>query len=146
MAHGRDDAEDEAAGDQGSKRKSGVTWDDIAGVEDTKEELQEVVDFLSDPKRFKALGAKVPKGIMLHGPPGTGKTMLAKAVAHESGAKFYSQSASSFVEMFAGLGAARIRACSARPARTRPRSSSSTSSTPSAPPAAATSPARKTRR
>jgi cell division protease FtsH len=92
-----------------SKRRSGVTWDDIAGVEATKEELQEVVDFLSDPKRFKALGAKVPKGIMLHGPPGTGKTMLAKAVAHESGANFYSQSASSFVEMFAGLGAARIR-------------------------------------
>ncbi|HKJ35280.1 MAG TPA: ATP-dependent zinc metalloprotease FtsH [Solirubrobacterales bacterium] len=92
-----------------SKRRSGVTWEDIAGVEGTKEELQEVVDFLSDPKRFKALGAKVPKGIMLHGPPGTGKTMLAKAVAHESGANFFSQSASSFVEMFAGLGAARIR-------------------------------------
>lgn len=92
-----------------SSRNSGVTWDDIAGVEGTKEELQEVVDFLSHPKRFKALGARVPKGIMLHGPPGTGKTMLAKAVAHESGANFFSQSASSFVEMFAGLGAARIR-------------------------------------
>ena len=92
-----------------SKRKSGVSWDDIAGVEGTKEELQEVVDFLSHPKRFKQLGARVPKGIMLHGPPGTGKTMLAKAVAHESGANFFSQSASSFVEMFAGLGAARIR-------------------------------------
>ena len=92
-----------------AKSRSHVTWDDIAGVEGTKEELQEVVDFLSDPKRFKALGAKVPKGIMLHGPPGTGKTMLAKAVAHESGANFFSQSASSFVEMFAGLGAARIR-------------------------------------
>ncbi len=92
-----------------AKGKSKVKWDDIAGVEGTKEELREVVDFLSDPKRFKALGAKVPKGIMLHGPPGTGKTMLAKAVAHESGANFFSQSASSFVEMFAGLGAARIR-------------------------------------
>jgi cell division protease FtsH len=68
-----------------------------------------VVEFLSDPKRFKRLGAKVPKGILLHGPPGTGKTLLAKAVAHESGAKFFSQSASSFIEMFAGLGAARIR-------------------------------------
>jgi cell division protease FtsH len=90
-------------------RKSGVTWEDIAGVEGTKDELREVVDFLSDPKRFKALGAKVPKGILLHGPPGTGKTLLAKAVAHESGANFFSQSASSFVEMFAGLGAARIR-------------------------------------
>jgi len=91
-----------------SKRGS-VRWDDIAGVEGTKDELREVVEFLSDPKRFEALGAKVPKGILLHGPPGTGKTMLAKAVANESGANFFSQSASSFVEMFAGLGAARIR-------------------------------------
>jgi cell division protease FtsH len=69
----------------------------------------EVVDFLRDPKRFQRLGAKVPKGLLLYGPPGTGKTLLAKAVAHESGAHFYSASASSFVEMFAGLGAARIR-------------------------------------
>jgi cell division protease FtsH len=88
---------------------SSVTWDDIAGVEETKDELREVVEFLSRPKQFQRLGAKVPKGIMLHGPPGTGKTLLAKAVAHESGAKFYGQSASAFVEMFAGLGAARIR-------------------------------------
>jgi cell division protease FtsH len=92
-----------------ASKRSGVTWEDIAGAEGTKDELREVVDFLSDPKRFKSIGAKVPKGILLHGPPGTGKTMLAKAVAHESGANFYSQSASSFVEMFAGLGAARIR-------------------------------------
>jgi cell division protease FtsH len=91
------------------RSKSSVTWDDVAGVDETKDELREVVDFLSDPKRFKQLGAKVPKGILLHGPPGTGKTLLAKAVAHESGANFFSQSASSFVEMFAGLGAARIR-------------------------------------
>ena len=68
-----------------------------------------MVEFLRDPDRFKKLGASVPKGIMLHGPPGTGKTLLAKAVATESGAQFFSQSASSFVEMFAGLGAARIR-------------------------------------
>src|SRR5688572_32271609 len=88
---------------------SSVTWDDVAGVEEAKAELQEVVDFLRHPKRFQRLGAKVPKGIMLHGPPGTGKTLLAKAVARESGAKFYGQSASAFVEMFAGLGAARIR-------------------------------------
>jgi len=88
---------------------SSVTWDDIAGVEETKDELREVVEFLRHPKQFKALGAKVPKGILLHGPPGTGKTLLAKAVARESGANFFGQSASSFVEMFAGLGAARIR-------------------------------------
>ncbi len=91
------------------RSKSAVTWDDVAGVEATKEELREVVEFLSKPKHFKRLGAKVPKGILLHGPPGTGKTLLAKAVAHESGAQFFSQSASAFIEMFAGLGAARIR-------------------------------------
>jgi cell division protease FtsH len=88
---------------------SSVRWEDVAGVEEAKDELREVVEFMRDPKRFKKLGAKVPKGILLHGPPGTGKTLLAKAVAHESNAKFFAQSASSFVEMFAGLGAARIR-------------------------------------
>jgi cell division protease FtsH len=88
---------------------SSVRWDDVAGVEEAKDELREVVDFLRDPKRFRKLGARVPKGILLHGPPGTGKTLLAKAVANESNARFFAQSASSFVEMFAGLGAARIR-------------------------------------
>src|SRR5207245_2738691 len=82
---------------------------DVAGLEEAKDEMREVVDFLKYPKRFERLGARVPKGILLYGPPGTGKTLLAKAVAHESGASFYSQSASAFVEMFAGLGAARIR-------------------------------------
>jgi cell division protease FtsH len=89
--------------------KSSVTWKDVAGVEEAKAELLEVVDFLRHPKRFERLGARVPKGILLYGPPGTGKTLLAKAVANESGAAFYSQSASAFVEMFAGLGASRIR-------------------------------------
>src|SRR5690349_8353988 len=89
--------------------KSQTTWADVAGVEEVRGELMEVVDFLREPKRFERLGAKVPKGLLLYGPPGTGKTLLAKAVAHESGANFYSASASSFVEMFAGLGAARIR-------------------------------------
>jgi cell division protease FtsH len=89
--------------------KSSIGWADVAGLEELKEELQEVVDFLRDPTRFERLGARVPKGILLYGPPGTGKTLLAKALASESGAQFYSQSASAFVEMFAGLGAARIR-------------------------------------
>jgi cell division protease FtsH len=89
--------------------KSSVTWEDVAGADEAKAELQEVVEFLRDPARFHKLGATVPKGILLHGPPGTGKTLLAKAVAKESGAHFYSQSAAAFVEMFAGLGAARIR-------------------------------------
>src|ERR1700683_4757284 len=86
-----------------------VTFNDIAGVDEAKAELQEIVEFLRDPKAFHALGAKVPKGILLHAAPGTCKTLLAKAVAHESGAQFYAQSAAAFVEMFAGLGAARIR-------------------------------------
>ena len=89
--------------------KTTTTWADVAGVEEVRSELMEVVEFMREPKRFERLGAKVPKGILLYGPPGTGKTLLAKAVAHESGANFYSASASSFVEMFAGLGAARIR-------------------------------------
>jgi cell division protease FtsH len=88
---------------------SAAGWDDIAGVEDARAELQEVVEFLSAPERFARLGARVPRGVLLHGPPGTGKTLLAKAVAHESGARFYAQSAAGFVEMFAGLGAARVR-------------------------------------
>src|SRR5437868_9138148 len=89
---------------------SSVTWSDVAGLDEAKEELQESVDFLRDPQKFGSLGARVPKGILFHGPPGTGKTLVAKAVAHESGARFFAQSASAFVEMFAGLGAARIRA------------------------------------
>ena len=86
-----------------------IGWADIAGADEAKEELREVVDYLRDPERFRAIGAKVPKGILLHGPPGTGKTLLAKAVADESGASFFSLRAASFVEMFVGVGAARIR-------------------------------------
>jgi cell division protease FtsH len=94
---------------QAQKARSHTTWADVAGVEEVQSELMEVVEFLREPERFERLGAKTPKGLLLYGPPGTGKTLLAKAVAHESGANFYSASASSFVEMFAGLGAARIR-------------------------------------
>jgi cell division protease FtsH len=86
-----------------------VGWKDVAGAEEAKAELVEIVEFLRNPKPFRKLGANVPKGVLLHGPPGTGKTLLAKAVANESGAQFFSQSAAAFVEMFAGLGAARIR-------------------------------------
>jgi cell division protease FtsH len=86
-----------------------VRWDDIAGLDEAKDELREVVEFLRDPQRFAKLGARVPKGILLYGPPGTGKTLLAKAVAKESGAAFFPQSAAGFVEVFAGLGAGRIR-------------------------------------
>src|SRR5256714_5582086 len=92
-----------------TKSRSAVTWADVAGVDEVRAELQEIVDFLRNPRRFERLGARVRKGILLHGPPGTGKTMLAKAAAHESGATFFAASASSFIEMFAGLGAARIR-------------------------------------
>jgi cell division protease FtsH len=86
-----------------------VRWDDVAGADEAREDMQEIVEFLKDPKRFKKLGARVPKGVLLYGPPGTGKTLLAKAIATESGANFYFQSASSFVEMFVGVGSARIR-------------------------------------
>jgi len=92
-----------------AQSRSAISWSDVAGLEEVKEELSEVVEFLRTPERFERLGARVPKGILLYGPPGTGKTLMAKAVASESGANFYSQSASAFVEMFAGLGAARIR-------------------------------------
>jgi cell division protease FtsH len=92
-----------------SKDMPKTTFADVAGADEAVEELHEIKDFLQNPAKYQALGAKIPKGVLLYGPPGTGKTLLAKAVAQESGAAFFSQSASSFVEMFAGLGAARIR-------------------------------------
>jgi cell division protease FtsH len=87
----------------------GVTFNDVAGQDEAKEELKEVLDFLKTPERFTSLGARIPKGILLVGPPGTGKTLLAKAVAGESGVPFFSISGSDFIEMFVGLGAARVR-------------------------------------
>ncbi|MBN1615499.1 MAG: ATP-dependent metallopeptidase FtsH/Yme1/Tma family protein, partial [Deltaproteobacteria bacterium] len=86
-----------------------VTFEDVAGVDEAKQELVEVVEFLKEPGRFTTLGGKMPKGVLLVGPPGTGKTLLAKAVAGESGVPFFSLSGSEFVEMFVGLGAARVR-------------------------------------
>ena len=86
-----------------------ITFDDVAGVEEAKQELQEVVEFLKFPERFLAMGAKIPKGVLLIGPPGTGKTLMAKAVAGEAGVPFFSISGSEFVEMFVGVGASRVR-------------------------------------
>ena len=89
--------------------KPTVTFDDVAGAEEAKEELKEVVEFLREPEKFAALGARIPKGVLMVGPPGTGKTLMAKAVAGEAGVPFFSISGSEFVEMFVGVGASRVR-------------------------------------
>jgi cell division protease FtsH len=89
--------------------ETGVMFDDVAGVEEAKEDLEEVVTFLKQPERFTSVGAKIPKGVLLVGPPGTGKTLLAKAIAGEAGVPFFSLSGSEFVEMFVGVGASRVR-------------------------------------
>ncbi len=91
------------------EKDTGVSFDDVAGVDEAKQELQEVVEFLKNPQRWGRLGARIPKGVLLVGPPGTGKTLLAKAVAGEAGVPFFSISGSEFVEMFVGVGAARVR-------------------------------------
>ncbi|HVL34603.1 MAG TPA: ATP-dependent zinc metalloprotease FtsH [Burkholderiales bacterium] len=91
------------------ENRTGVTFADVAGVDEAKAELQEVVEFLRDPQKYGRLGARIPKGILLVGPPGTGKTLLARAVAGEAGVTFFSISGSEFVEMFVGVGAARVR-------------------------------------
>jgi cell division protease FtsH len=92
-----------------TKDKLLVTFNDAAGIEEAKEELKEVIEFLKDPRKFQKLGGKMPKGVLLMGPPGTGKTLLAKAVAGEAGVPFFSISGSDFVEMFVGVGASRVR-------------------------------------
>lgn len=89
--------------------KPGVTFDNVAGMKNVKQELQEIIGFLKEPGKFVAMGAKIPKGVLLVGPPGTGKTLLARATAGEAGVPFYSISASEFIEMFVGVGAARVR-------------------------------------
>jgi cell division protease FtsH len=91
------------------EQKIKITFANVAGVDEAKRELQEVVEFLKDGDRFRALGAKIPKGVLLVGPPGTGKTLLAKAIAGEAGVPFFTISGSDFVEMFAGVGASRVR-------------------------------------
>lgn len=89
--------------------KNKVTFEDVAGADEVKEELEEIVEFLKSPKKFNEIGAKIPKGVLLYGPPGTGKTLLARAVAGEAGVAFFSISGSDFVEMFVGVGASRVR-------------------------------------
>lgn len=92
-----------------TENKNRITFDDVAGVDEAKEELQEIVDFLKDPAKFQRLGGKIPKGALLVGPPGTGKTLIARAVAGEAGVPFFTISGSDFVEMFVGVGASRVR-------------------------------------
>jgi len=89
--------------------KNKVTFKDVAGVEEAKEELEEIIEFLKEPKKFQRLGGKIPKGVLLIGPPGTGKTLLAKAIAGEANVPFFSISGSDFVELFVGVGASRVR-------------------------------------
>lgn len=88
---------------------TGITFDDVAGVDEAKQDFQEIVEFLKTPEKFAAVGAKIPKGVLLTGPPGTGKTLLAKAIAGEAGVPFFSLSGSEFIEMFVGVGASRVR-------------------------------------
>lgn len=92
-----------------TERSGKVTFDDVAGIDEAKEELEEIVDFLKDPQRYSRLGGKIPKGALLVGPPGTGKTLLARAIAGEAGVPFFTISGSDFVEMFVGVGASRVR-------------------------------------
>src|SRR5882762_4074813 len=92
-----------------SEKQNKVTFQDVAGVDEAKEELREIIDFLKDPQKFQKLGGKIPKGVLLVGPPGTGKTLLAKAIAGEANVPFFTISGSDFVEMFVGVGASRVR-------------------------------------
>src|SRR6202046_3582761 len=92
-----------------TEKQGRVTFDDVAGIDEAKQELQEIVEFLKDPQKFQRLGGKIPKGVLLVGPPGTGKTLLARAIAGEANVPFFTISGSDFVEMFVGVGASRVR-------------------------------------
>jgi cell division protease FtsH len=92
-----------------TEKQGRVTFNEVAGIDEAKEELEEIVEFLRDPQKFSRLGGKIPKGALLVGPPGTGKTLLARAIAGEAGVPFFTISGSDFVEMFVGVGASRVR-------------------------------------
>ena len=92
-----------------TEKQGRVTFDDVAGIDEAKEELEEIVEFLRNPQKFSKLGGKIPRGALLVGPPGTGKTLLARAIAGEAGVPFFTISGSDFVEMFVGVGASRVR-------------------------------------
>ncbi len=106
--------------DDKSENKDNVSFDDVIGLSEPIREVKEVVDYLKNPDKFKAMGAKMPKGILLEGPPGTGKTLIARAIANEAGCNFYYESASSFVEMFVGVGAKRVREIFEKAKRNKP--------------------------
>ena len=112
------------------KEQPKITFDDVAGLLEAKEELEEIKDFLQNPDRYRQMGAKIPRGVLLFGPPGTGKTLLARAVAGEAGVPFMSISGSDFVEMFVGVGAARVRDLFDQAKQAPRRSCSSMRSTP----------------
>jgi cell division protease FtsH len=113
-----------------SDQSEKVTFEDVAGIDEAKEELGEIVEFLREPKKFTRLGGRIPKGVLLMGSPGTGKTLLARAIAGEAGVPFFSISGSDFVEMFVGVGASRVRDLFVQGKKMRPASSSSMRSTP----------------
>ncbi len=116
-----------------TERSGRVTFEDVAGVDEAKDDLKEIVDFLRDPQKFQRLGGRIPKGVLLVGPPGTGKTLLARAIAGEANVPFFTISGSDFVEMFVGVGASRVRDMFEQAKKnSAPASSSSTKSTRSA--------------
>ena len=127
-----------------TEKSGNVTFDDVAGIDEAKEELEEIVEFLRSPQKFSRLGGQIPKGALLVGPPGTGKTLLARAIAGEAGVPFFTISGSDFVEMFVGVGASRVRDMFTDAKKNAPASCSSTRSTPSAAPAASASAAATT--
>ncbi|MEK7267879.1 MAG: AAA family ATPase, partial [Nitrospirota bacterium] len=92
-----------------NEERKKTTFADVAGIDEAKEEVAEIIEFLKDPRKFQKLGGRIPKGVLIVGPPGTGKTLLAKAIAGEAGAPFFNISGSDFVEMFVGVGASRVR-------------------------------------